>query len=36
MQYLEQGEILVAIEDKDGQVIVHVEDLRLRLNSLIE
>ena len=35
MKYLEEGEILVAIEDKDGQVVVHVEYLRLRINSLI-
>ena len=27
MKYLEEGEILVAIEDKDRQVIVHVEHL---------
>ena len=35
MKYLEEGEILVAVEDKDGQVVVHVEYLRLRINSLM-
>ena len=35
MKYLEEGEILVAIEDKDGQVIVHVQHLSFQLNSLI-
>ena len=28
IDYLEEGEILVAVEDKDRQVIVHVEHLR--------